>query len=121
MKTFDIHVHGVICRNICFTNYCEWYISVLRWLKDQPPLTVEELSTLFITMQDFETALKHVQPSAKREGFATIPDVTWDDIGALQNIREELHMAILVSIARIPFLCFLSKGSVYGFGRKRER
>lgn len=37
-----------------------------------------------------------VQPSAKREGFATVPDVTWDDIGALKDIREELQMAILV-------------------------
>lgn len=37
-----------------------------------------------------------VQPSAKREGFATVPDVTWGDVGALQDIREELSMAILV-------------------------
>ena len=39
----------------------------------------------------------HVQPSAKREGFATVPDVTWDDIGALDDVREELKMSILVS------------------------
>ena len=37
-----------------------------------------------------------VQPSAKREGFATIPDVTWEDVGALKDVREELTMAILV-------------------------
>ena len=40
-----------------------------------------------------------MQPSAKREGFATIPDVTWEDIGALEDIREELTMAIIVSIS----------------------
>ena len=33
-----------------------------------------------------------------REGFATIPDVTWDDIGALSDIRDELQMAILVRL-----------------------
>lgn len=44
-----------------------------------------------------QAALKVVQPSAKREGFATIPDVTWDDIGALSDVRDELKMAILVS------------------------
>ena len=38
-----------------------------------------------------------VQPSAKREGFATVPDITWDDVGALERVREELTMAILVS------------------------
>ena len=45
-------------------------------------------------------ALKQVQPSSKREGFATVPDVTvtWADIGALHSIREELHMAIVQPI-----------------------
>lgn len=50
-------------------------------------------------MDDFRESLARVQPSAKREGFATVPDVTWDDIGALQDIREELTMAILVGLA----------------------
>ena len=40
-----------------------------------------------------------VQPSAKREGFATVPDTTWDDVGALLGVREELSMAILVQQA----------------------
>ena len=48
---------------------------------------------LFSTLQ---AALLIVQPSAKREGFATIPDVTWEDVGALKDVREELTMAILV-------------------------
>ena len=47
----------------------------------------------FSTLQE---ALLIVQPSAKREGFATIPDVTWEDVGALKDVREELTMAILV-------------------------
>lgn len=50
-------------------------------------------------MDDFRESLARVQPSAKREGFATVPDVTWDDVGALQDIREELTMAILVGLA----------------------
>ena len=40
--------------------------------------------------------MRRVQPSSKREGFATVPDVSWDDIGALQNVRDELKTAILV-------------------------
>lgn len=47
-------------------------------------------------MSDFQASLASMQPSAKREGFATVPDVTWEDVGALQDIREELTMAILV-------------------------
>lgn len=49
-------------------------------------------------MEDFRVALKAVQPSAKREGFATVPDVRWEDIGSLKDIRNELEMAILVII-----------------------
>jgi predicted AAA+ superfamily ATPase len=40
-----------------------------------------------------------VQPSAIREGFATVPGVTWDDVGALDEVREELSFAISQPIA----------------------
>ncbi|XP_052782054.1 uncharacterized protein LOC128218422 isoform X2 [Mya arenaria] len=74
------------------------YLSALSWLKDTPPLTEDQLKDLYITMADFQEALKCVQPSAKREGFATVPDVTWDDIGALKDVREELQLAILAPV-----------------------
>ncbi|XP_072171782.1 nuclear valosin-containing protein-like [Diadema setosum] len=76
----------------------ESYKTVLSWLKEQPPLTESQLENLSISMEDFTKALPNVQPSAKREGFATIPDVTWEDVGALQAIREELTMAILAPV-----------------------
>ncbi|RLN13978.1 hypothetical protein BBO99_00008128 [Phytophthora kernoviae] len=63
------------------------------------PFTEAQLAPLSITMADFEAAIPKVQPSSKREGFATIPDVTWDDIGALNGIREELSLAVLQPIA----------------------
>lgn len=62
------------------------------------PLSESQLAPLFITYGDFGDALKKVQPSSKREGFATIPDVTWNDIGALDDLREELNMTILQPI-----------------------
>lgn len=71
--------------------------GLLTWLRNDPPLSSERLSDLCIEHSDFEAALRVIQPSAKREGFATVPDVTWDDIGALEDIREELQMAIVVS------------------------
>jgi ribosome biogenesis ATPase len=53
-----------------------------------------------ITYTDFLTAIPKVQPSAKREGFATIPDTTWSHIGALHEVREQLEMAIVEPIKR---------------------
>ncbi|KAG5900721.1 hypothetical protein JTB14_038239 [Gonioctena quinquepunctata] len=72
--------------------------EVLIWLHDQLPLSEQELKGLCITPADFEAALKCVQPSAKREGFATVPDTTWDDIGSLRNIREELQLSIVAPV-----------------------
>jgi hypothetical protein len=58
--------------------------------------------------------LKSVQPSSKREGFATVPDVTFDDIGALRDVREELSMAILVRL--ISYLSQLCINNVFLIG-----
>lgn len=61
-------------------------------------LTEEQLAPLSITNHDFLLAVPKIQPSSKREGFATVPDVTWSSIGALHSIRSELHMAIVLPI-----------------------
>ena len=62
----------------------------------EPP--VEGATAISITNDDFLTALPKIQPSSKREGFATIPDTTWADIGALRPVREELLTAIVEPI-----------------------
>lgn len=75
--------------------------SIAHFLNAHPdPLTEEQLAPICINASDFMLALKHVQPSSKREGFATVPDVTWADVGALHATREELHMAIVQPIKR---------------------
>ncbi|KAI0725676.1 P-loop containing nucleoside triphosphate hydrolase protein [Fomitopsis betulina] len=78
--------------------------SIVHFRAHPSSLTSDQLSTLCITSADFHAALKEVQPSAKREGFATVPDVTWADVGALHGTRSELHMAIVQPIRR-PELC----------------
>ena len=71
--------------------------SAARRLQSKP-LGPEQLASLAIVMSDFEAGLAKVQPSARREGFATIPDVSWDDVGALGSLRGELQMAIVEPI-----------------------
>lgn len=58
-------------------------------------LTDEQMKDLCITMEDFEQAIKKVQPSAKREGFSTIPNVKWSNVGALGHVRSKLIDAIV--------------------------
>ncbi|KAL8647825.1 MAG: hypothetical protein Q9210_005331 [Variospora velana] len=68
---------------------------LIKRAKEPPP---EGNTAISITNQDFLTALPKIQPSSKREGFATIPDTTWADIGALRPVREELLTAIVEPI-----------------------
>lgn len=73
--------------------------SIARFLQTYPdPLTPAQLSPLHITYADFLSALPSIQPSSTREGFASVPRVSWDDVGALAAIRDELHMAIVQPI-----------------------
>lgn len=58
----------------------------------------DETETVLVSNADFFTALPKIQPSSKREGFATIPDTTWADIGALGGVRDELATAIVEPI-----------------------
>lgn len=66
------------------------------WIKVGPNLSKKQLAKCVILEDDLIAALKSVQPSAKREGFATVPGVTWEDVGSLVAIREHLKMTILV-------------------------
>ncbi|KAI8800893.1 ribosome biogenesis ATPase RIX7 [Cladochytrium replicatum] len=77
-------------------------ISTLAGFLSENPdaLSSEELEPLSIELEDFLVATKHVQPSSKREGFATVPDTTWEDVGALGTVREELRMAVIEPIRR---------------------
>ncbi|KAI8619370.1 P-loop containing nucleoside triphosphate hydrolase protein [Chytriomyces sp. MP71] len=61
-------------------------------------LSEEDLAGLAITHDDFLEALTKVQPSSKREGFATVPDITWEDVGALGHVRDELRMSVVEPI-----------------------
>lgn len=60
----------------------------------------EKLKGISIEESDFKVALKKVQPSAQREGFTTIPNVSWEDVGALSKIRAELQVSIVDPIRK---------------------
>ncbi|MEK7873400.1 MAG: CDC48 family AAA ATPase, partial [Chloroflexota bacterium] len=54
----------------------------------------ELLSEMKITLDDFREALKDVEPSAIREVFTEIPDVQWDDVGGLEEVKRVLMETI---------------------------
>ncbi|WZZ41730.1 hypothetical protein YC2023_037989 [Brassica napus] len=63
------------------------------WLRQ--PWSEEDLEKLFVRMSDFEEAVKLVKGSLTREGFSTVPNVTWGDVGGLDHLRLELNNYIV--------------------------
>ncbi len=57
-------------------------------------IPVEILNKIIVRMGDFQEALKEVEPSAMREVLVEVPEVTWDDIGGLESVKEELREAV---------------------------
>ena len=98
-----------------------------RQRQHRPSLSDKLLDCIYVTEEDFMAAARVVQPTAKREGFATAPDVSWGtykndsvnylefpflilvqlnlymmslkaDIGALSMVRDELSLSVLEPI-----------------------
>ena len=63
-------------------------------LFESEEIPAEVLEKLQVTMQDFLDALKDITPSALREVIVQVPNVRWDDIGGLEDVKEELRMAV---------------------------
>ncbi|XP_078153665.1 cell division control protein 48 homolog C-like [Carex rostrata] len=62
------------------------------------PWYKHEMESLSITMADFEDATKMTQPSLRKEGFSSIPNVTWNDVGGLSSIRNVFEEYIVQRI-----------------------
>jgi len=63
-------------------------------LKEGESVSEELLASLKVTQKDFDEALKVVRPSAMREVLVETPNISWDDVGGLDNIKQELKEAV---------------------------
>jgi transitional endoplasmic reticulum ATPase len=61
---------------------------------DEEKISTEILQKIQVTSEDFWDALKEVRPSALREVQVQIPNVSWDDVGGLEELKEELREAV---------------------------
>lgn len=49
------------------------------------------LNSMAVTNEHFQTALGTSNPSALRETVVEVPNVTWEDVGGLENVKRELQ------------------------------
>ena len=67
---------------------------ILPEIKLDEPVPPEILEKIKVTHQDFLDALKDIEPSGLREVLITTPTETWDDVGGLENAKQELREAV---------------------------
>ena len=56
-----------------------------------PPKLLQEMK---VTNDDFKEALKDVEPSALREIMVEIPKVKWDEVGGLEDVKQQLKETV---------------------------
>ena len=74
-------------------------IRALRKVLPEIDLTAESipsetLKKIIVTMDDFLNVIKEMEPSALREVFVEVPNVSWNDIGGLSGAKQELQEAV---------------------------
>ncbi len=67
---------------------------IIPQIKIEEEIPAEIIDQLRVTNEDFIEAHKHVEPSAMREVLVEIPDVKWEDVGGLDDVKAELAEAV---------------------------
>jgi len=58
------------------------------------PIPVEILSKMEVTMDDFRSAKREIEPSALREVHVEIPHTNWDEVGGLEGVKQQLKEVV---------------------------
>ena len=92
------HTHGFVGADL-ESLAKEAAMTALRRLRPELDLDDEEISAdvlddIAVTDEDFREALRGIEPSAMREVFVETPDVTWDDVGGLDEAKSRLKETI---------------------------
>jgi len=74
-------------------------MHALRRIRPEIDLESDEidadvLNSIQVTESDFKEAMKGIEPSALREVFVEVPDVSWEQVGGLADTKERLRETI---------------------------
>ena len=61
---------------------------------DEEQIPAEVLEKMEVRMADFKLAIKEIEPSALREIYLEVPEVSWDQVGGLKEVKERLKESI---------------------------
>eukprot|EP01107_Rhizomastix_libera_P014448 TRINITY_DN4636_c0_g1_i1.p1 TRINITY_DN4636_c0_g1~~TRINITY_DN4636_c0_g1_i1.p1 ORF type:complete len:831 (+),score=259.16 TRINITY_DN4636_c0_g1_i1:44-2536(+) len=95
LETVASETHGYVGADIAALT-TEAAMQCIREHMDQ--IDIEEdtidaavLESMSVSMDHFRTALGATNPSSLRETIAEVPNVSWKDVGGLENVKRELQ------------------------------
>jgi len=59
--------------------------------EDIPPSLIDRM---IVKRTDFRGALNEVEPSAMREVLVELPKISWDDVGGLQDAKDQVQESV---------------------------
>ncbi|MBY9002517.1 MAG: CDC48 family AAA ATPase [Candidatus Lokiarchaeota archaeon] len=94
LKEFANITHGfvgadisAVCREAAMSSMRRYLPQINLESETIDPELLEQIS---VTQEDFENAMKEVLPSGIREVYVEIPNVSWDQIGGLEDLKQKL-------------------------------
>lgn len=97
LEEFATVTHGFVgadLESLCREAAMRVVRRIIPDIKSDEEISEEVLKKIIVEPKDFKEALKEIQPSALREVIVQVPDVKWDDIGGLGNVKQELQEAV---------------------------
>ncbi len=108
LKSIAGRTHGFVGADLSALVKEAAIYSIKKTIKDinspKKEISIKIIEKLNISKEDFEYALKVVQPSALREVFVDIPDIDYSDVGALKEPKELLTDIIKLSLNKKELL-----------------
>ena len=98
LKEYSQITHGFVGADISAVCREAAMSSLRRYLPkinlDSEMIDPELLEQIEVTKEDFDEAMKEVLPSGIREVFVEIPNVNWEDVGGLDDLKQKLIEAV---------------------------
>jgi len=92
------HTHGFVGADISALAKEAAMRALRRYLPDidldEDTIPPDVLEKMHVTSEDIACALREIEPSALREIYIEIPKVSWDDVGGLEDVRQEIIEAV---------------------------
>ncbi|MCF0226301.1 MAG: CDC48 family AAA ATPase [Methanobrevibacter sp.] len=97
LEEFASVTHGFVgadLESLCREAAMRVVRRIIPDIKGDEEISEDVYDKIIVEPRDFKEALKEIEPSALREVIVQVPDITWDDIGGLGDVKQELQEAV---------------------------